>query len=105
VAAKAPPATPGAPKPPRTKKAAPAKAAADKKASEADIILAMLKRPQGADAVELGNAAGWMKHSVRGFIAGTLKKKQGLDVQSTKEGEGKARRTVYRLAEDAGEAI
>ncbi len=38
-------------------------------------------------------ATGWQAHSVRGFISGTLKRKQGLVVNSAVE-EGKDRRYV-----------
>jgi hypothetical protein len=47
----------------------------------------LLKRPGGANLREIMKATGWQPHSVRGFISGTLGKKMGLKVNSTK-GEG-----------------
>jgi uncharacterized protein DUF3489 len=78
------------------KKATPAKRApkAAKKAtgaragSKTATILEMLKRPGGATAQELFKATGWQPHSLRGFISGTLGKKMGLSVVSTKGEEG-----------------
>jgi hypothetical protein len=102
--AKAAPAA-SAPKPPRApRKANEAPAAAPKGPSKADTILDLIKRPQGADVTELSAASKWQKHSVRSFIAGTLKKK-GVEVVTTKEGEGKDRRTVYRVADTAEQPI
>ena len=54
----------------------------------------LLKRLKGATIGELAKATGWQAHSVRGFLSGNLKKKQGLTVTSEKI-EGKGR--VYRL--------
>ncbi|MGD0134512.1 MAG: DUF3489 domain-containing protein [Bryobacteraceae bacterium] len=45
------------------------------------------KRPGGVTAKELMKATGWQPHSVRGFLSGTIRKKMGLEVRSTK-GEG-----------------
>jgi len=56
-------------------------------------IVSLLQRPSGASIAELMKATGWQAHSVRGFISGTLKRKQGLVVNSTVE-EGKDRRYV-----------
>jgi hypothetical protein len=39
-------------------------------------------------------ATGWQPHSVRGFISGTLGKKMGLKVESTKPEEGERSYTV-----------
>jgi predicted ArsR family transcriptional regulator len=55
----------------------------------------MLKRPDGATIDEIVKKFEWQPHTVRGAIAGALKKKLGLDVQSEKiEGRGR----VYRIA-------
>jgi hypothetical protein len=47
-------------------------------------ILDLLKRPGGASAKELIKATGWLPHSVRGFLSGTVGKKMGLIVTSSK---------------------
>jgi hypothetical protein len=57
-------------------------------------LIAMLRRPDGADLDEIAEATGWRKHSIRGAISGALKKKLGLEVTSTKDAQG---RRVYRL--------
>jgi len=43
----------------------------------------LLKRPNGASIVELMKATGWQQHSVRGALAGTLKKR-GHTISSDK---------------------
>jgi hypothetical protein len=80
------------------KKASPAKKApksakkakAVREGSKTDKILELLKRPGGVTAKELMKATGWQPHSVRGFLSGTIRKKMGLTVISTKgeDGEG-----------------
>jgi hypothetical protein len=58
-------------------------------------LIAMLRRPDGADLDEIAEATGWQKHTIRGAISGALKKKLGLEVTSTRDGQG---RRIYRLA-------
>lgn len=86
-----------APKKPKAgKKASPAKKAPKgaKKAkgardgSKAAKILDLLKRPGGATSKELQKASGWQPHSVRGFLSGTVGKKMGLTITSTKGDDG-----------------
>ena len=40
-----------------------------------DTLVALLRQPNGASMDELATATAWQKHSVRGALAGTLKKK------------------------------
>ena len=55
-----------------------------------EALIAMLKRPEGASIAEIMEAMAWQAHSIRGFIAGALKKKLGLEVTSEKvEGRGR----------------
>ena len=57
-------------------------------------LIEMLKRKEGASIAEIVKAFGWQPHTVRGAIAGAIKKKLGLDVTSEKV-DG---RRVYRIA-------
>ena len=66
--------------------------------SKRDQLLAMLRASDGATVDEMVAALGWQKHSVRGFLAATVKKKLGLPLTSEKEERGR----VYRLS-DASE--
>jgi len=61
-----------------------AKSRSARDGSKAAAILELLNRPGGATALELQRATGWQPHSVRGFLSGTLRKKKGLQVISTK---------------------
>jgi len=58
--------------------------------SKAATILERWKRPGGATSKELMKATGWQPHSVRGFLSGTIRKKMGRDVISTKGEVGSA---------------
>ena len=69
-------------------------AAVARRGSKTAKVLDLLKRPGGASLKELMKATGWQQHSVRGFLSGTLKKKMGLKLESSRrEGEERA----YRL--------
>ena len=57
-------------------------------------IIAMLQRPKGATVAEIVAATGWLEHTVRGCISGTLKKKLGLPINVKRE---ERRGTVYKV--------
>jgi hypothetical protein len=57
---------------------------------KAATIIALLRRDGGATLDEMTHATGWQKHSVRGFMAGALKKKHGLTVASEKTEKGRS---------------
>jgi hypothetical protein len=65
-----------------------AKSGSARDGSKAATILELLNRPGGATNQELQRATGWQPHSVRGFLSGTLRKKKGLQVISTKGEDG-----------------
>jgi hypothetical protein len=71
------------------KKKAPRSARNDaREGSKTATILDLLKRPGGATSKELLKATGWQPHSLRGFLSGTVGKKMGLTVTSTKGEDG-----------------
>lgn len=55
-----------------------------KLATKAATVIEMLQSPEGATLEALMEATGWQAHSVRGFLSGTLKRKQGLTIVSEK---------------------
>lgn len=57
-------------------------------------LIDMLRRPEGATISEIVAATGWQAHTVRGAMAGALKKKLGLEVTSEK---AEVRGRVYKL--------
>ena len=67
-----------------------------KSPSKLDRIEALLLAPGGASIAELIAATGWQQHSVRGALAGALKKR-GLVITSDKD-EGVRRYRAERPA-------
>jgi hypothetical protein len=59
-----------------------------------DRVLELLSQRNGTTIPEIMESTGWQQHSVRGFLAGTVKKKLGFTLSSSKS-EGELRR--YRL--------
>jgi hypothetical protein len=51
-------------------------------------VMALMRQPGGATLQAIMDATGWQAHSVRGFVSGTLGKKMGLTVASTKGEDG-----------------
>jgi Protein of unknown function (DUF3489) len=56
-------------------------------------IIAMLRMPSGATIASLVTATEWQQHSVRGFLAGVVRKKLGLNLVSEQTNKGR----VYRI--------
>jgi hypothetical protein len=81
-------------KAPRAKKAAkPQETGGPREGSKTAQVVAMLQRKNGATLSEIMTQMGWQKHTVRGFMAGTMKK-AGYIVESFKP-EGGER--TYRI--------
>ena len=70
-----------------------------KRPSKQDVVIAMLRQPEGATVDEVASVTGWQRHTVRGVFSGTLKKKLGLALASAQEERGR----VYRVAEPASQ--
>jgi len=64
-----------------------------------DRILTLLSQREGATVPEMMEATGWQQHSVRGFLAGTVKKKLGFTITTSKD-SGELRR--YRVEAKRG---
>ncbi len=58
------------------------------------IALSLLRRSKGASIAEMQHAMGWQEHSVRGFLAATVKKMPGVILVSEKAENGPRR---YRV--------
>ena len=58
-------------------------------------VIAMLRAPSGATIEALMRATGWQPHSIRGFLAGVVRKKLGLNLVSAAADSGR----VYRIAD------
>jgi hypothetical protein len=89
-----------------TKKASPAKnapkakkgtkaqeAAGPREGSKTAQVVALLQRKNGATLAEVMDKMGWQKHTVRGFMAGAMKK-AGYTVESFKSDKGER---TYRI--------
>ena len=80
-------------KAPKTKKAANAKEG-PREGSKMAQVIAMLQRKNGATLNELAERFAWKTWTVRGMIAGSLKKKAGYKIESFKSDKGER---TYRI--------
>jgi hypothetical protein len=65
-------------------------------------VIEMLRRPAGASIPAIMKATGWQPHSVRGFLAGCVRRKLGLPLTSRKtDGERLYRIVTGRAAKFA----
>jgi Protein of unknown function (DUF3489) len=89
---------PANPAPPKRSTPAASKSPA-RSATKRDRIIAMLRKSAGATIASLVTATEWQQHSVRGFLAGVVRKKLGLNLVSEQTDKGR----VYRIK--AGKAL
>ena len=83
--AKKEPKAPKAPKPPKPAKSE--ESTGPREGSKTARVVAMLQRKTGATLAEIMEQMGWQKHTVRGFMAGAMKK-AGYTVESFKSDKG-----------------
>ncbi len=62
------------------------------------VLIELLTRAEGATLPQMTEATGWQVHTVRGAMAGALKKKLGLEITSEKQ-TGADR--IYRITNQA----
>ena len=72
------------PIPPPRKPPKPAEAQREERVTKQERLLTLLSQPEGASIEDMMQATKWQQHSVRGFLAGTVKKKLGFALTSSK---------------------
>lgn len=70
------------------------------RATKSDALLKIVSREGGALLWEIAGALGWQPHTIRGYIAGTLRKR-GHNIVSTRTPEGARYTLVKTEAADA----
>ena len=69
-------------------------------ASKQSRVIALLHSPPGATIAAMMKATGWQQHSVRGFLAGVVRKRLKLKLGSKKVDAER----VYRIASGSGKS-
>jgi hypothetical protein len=83
------------------KRSAPASTrSAARSGTKHDRIIAMLRTSAGATIASLVTATEWQQHSVRGFLAGVVRKKLRLNLVSEQTDKGR----VYRIRDGKASA-
>ena len=63
-------------------------------AGKLGVVVALMRRPEGATVTQMAETTGWQPHSVRGALAGALKRKHKLTIIGQPSESGR----IYRIA-------
>jgi len=86
--------TPASARKPKRELAGNPKTKKSDRTSKQSHVIAMLQSPKGATITAMMKATGWRQHSVRGFLAGVVRKRLKLTIDSKRvDGE-----RIYRVA-------
>ena len=69
-----------------------------KSGSKQTHVIAMLRSPVGATIDAMMKATGWQQHSVRGFLAGVVRKRLSLKLNSEKLNDNR----IYKIKSSDG---
>jgi Protein of unknown function (DUF3489) len=97
-------ARPGTKRRSNAKRARPAIHQKTARRSKQAAVLALLSRPSGTTIAAIMEATGWQTHTVRGFLAGVVRKKLSLRLQSEKADGERTYRVIDNDAEDSTSA-
>jgi hypothetical protein len=64
-------------------------------------VVAMLRDRAGTTIAAIMSATGWQQHSVRGFLAGVVRKKLGLNLVSEPGESGR----IYRIVDTQADRV
>ena len=64
-------------------------------------VIAMLRDRAGTTIAAIMSATGWQQHSVRGFLAGVVRKKLGLNLVSEPGQSGR----IYRIVDTHADRV
>lgn len=73
-------------------------APAPPKESKLEMVVKLLRRPEGATIDDLAAATGWQRHTIRACLSHALAKKRGYQIASQKPQGGQR---VYKIADNA----
>ena len=89
-----------APKPARQSAVEPKPNKTDARSKQARVI-AMLRSPTGTTIVAIMKATGWQQHSVRGFLAGVVRRRLKLTLASKKVNGNR----IYQITSEDGAKV